>query len=172
MLRLSRWCRSSWAGSRTPKTILAPAWWFSVLKYYGASPCSCFICLLHILHEHIDESGRVTGIIDFEGTTIAPLWECALLPRWLQDIDDPESTYEGGSAKSRQILRARFLEKVDNECGKWCMNKGNLFNCFVIGCNCKLASGLQRIWRRGWTRGLLGQRIILALDFLKPNVTQ
>ena len=65
--------------------------------------------------KQIDESGRVTGIIDFEGTTIAPLWECALLPRWLQDPDDLESSYEGGSAEIRQTLRARFLEKVGNE---------------------------------------------------------
>jgi len=63
----------------------------------------------------IDESGQVTGIIDFEGATIAPLWECALLPRWLQDPDDPESTYEGGSAESRQTLRTLFLEKVGND---------------------------------------------------------
>lgn len=62
----------------------------------------------------IDESGHVTGIIDFEGATIAPLWECAVLPRWLQDPDDPESTYEGGSTASRQALRALFLEKVGN----------------------------------------------------------
>ena len=53
------------------------------------------------MHEQIDDSGRVTGVIDFEGATIAPLWECALLPRWLQDPGDPESTYEGGSEIGR-----------------------------------------------------------------------
>jgi len=64
----------------------------------------------------IDESGQVTGIIDFEGTTIAPLWECALVPRWLLDPDDDdESMYEGGSAESRQPLRELFLEKVNEE---------------------------------------------------------
>jgi hypothetical protein len=121
---------------------------------------SRFICPLHIMHEQIDESGQVTGIIDFEGTTIAPLWECALLPRRLQDPDDPESKYEGGSAESRQTLRARFLEKLETS-GKCCMSKGNLSGCFVIGCNFKLASGLQMIWKHGWTRGLLGRRTIL-----------
>jgi hypothetical protein len=59
--------------------------------------------------KQIDESGHVTGIIDLEGTTIAPLWESALLPRWLGDSDDPESTFEGGSAESRQTLRALFF---------------------------------------------------------------
>jgi hypothetical protein len=65
----------------------------------------------------IDESGHVTGIIDFEGTTIAPLWESALLPRWLGDPDDPESTFEGGSSESRQTLRALFFDRVGH--GEW-----------------------------------------------------
>jgi len=65
----------------------------------------------------IDESGHVTGLIDFEGTTIAPLWESALLPRWLGDPDDPESTFEGGSAESRQTLRALFFDRVGH--GEW-----------------------------------------------------
>ena len=86
--------------------------------------------MLHIVHKQIDESGRVTGIIDFEGATIAPLWECALLPRWLQDPDDPESTYEGGSAESRQILRALFLEKVGNEEWKVLYEQGKPFRLF------------------------------------------
>ncbi|KAF8812755.1 hypothetical protein BYT27DRAFT_7086344 [Phlegmacium glaucopus] len=65
----------------------------------------------------IDESGNVTGIIDFEGATISPLWECALLPRWLQDLDDPEGMYEGGSLECRQTLRTRFLDKIGD--GEW-----------------------------------------------------
>lgn len=28
-----------------------------------------------------EESGLVTGIIDLEGATSAPLWECAIIPR-------------------------------------------------------------------------------------------
>jgi hypothetical protein len=67
--------------------------------------------------KQIDESGHVAGIIDFEGATIAPLWECALLPRWLQDPDDPEGMYEGGSLACRQTLRTRFLDKVGD--GEW-----------------------------------------------------
>jgi len=72
----------------------------------------------------------VTGIIDFEGATIAPLWECAFLPRWLQDPDDPESTYEGGSAESRQTLRALFLEKVGNKVWKMLYEQGKPFRLF------------------------------------------
>ncbi|KIK00510.1 hypothetical protein K443DRAFT_665055 [Laccaria amethystina LaAM-08-1] len=66
----------------------------------------------------IDEiTGRVTGLIDFEGTTTAPLWECALLPRLLQHSDDPEATPEGGDDVTRQALRAVFMDKVAN--GQW-----------------------------------------------------
>ena len=45
------------------------------------------------------------------------MWECALLPRWLQHPDDPEATYEGGDEITRQALRAIFMEKVGN--GQW-----------------------------------------------------
>jgi hypothetical protein len=59
------------------------------------------------------ESGRVTGFIDFEAATIAPLWECAVIPRWLQDADDPESSYEGGTSEERGVLRAVFLSVME-----------------------------------------------------------
>ena len=62
-----------------------------------------------------EDSGDITGIIDFEGATIVPLWQCALIPRWLQHPDDPEASYEGGSADERQPLRAIFLENITNE---------------------------------------------------------
>jgi len=55
----------------------------------------------------------VTGFIDFEAATIAPLWECAVIPRWLQDADDPESSYEGGSGEIRSVLRAAFLSAME-----------------------------------------------------------
>ncbi|KAF7373377.1 Kinase-like protein [Mycena sanguinolenta] len=58
------------------------------------------------------ETGHVTGIIDFEGTTVAPLWECAYLPRWLQDPEEWDGTYEGGSAEEREVLRDLFLRKI------------------------------------------------------------
>ncbi|KAG1758641.1 hypothetical protein EDD22DRAFT_909745 [Suillus occidentalis] len=59
------------------------------------------------------DSGRVTGFIDFEAATIAPLWECAVIPRWLQDADDPESSYEGGTSEERNVLRATFLSTME-----------------------------------------------------------
>ncbi|KAG2131956.1 hypothetical protein BD769DRAFT_1354918 [Suillus cothurnatus] len=59
------------------------------------------------------DSGRVTGFIDFEAATIAPLWDCAVIPRWLQDADDPESSYEGGTSEERGVLRAVFLSVME-----------------------------------------------------------
>ncbi|KAF8962287.1 hypothetical protein BDZ97DRAFT_1120542 [Flammula alnicola] len=96
----------------------------------------------------IDESGRVTGFIDFEGATVAPLWECALLPRWLQDPDDPESTYEGGWRKVGGRCGHCFWRRLKMS-GNCCMSRGNLSDCSVIGCHCKSAYGLRMIWKRG-----------------------
>ncbi|KAG0699349.1 hypothetical protein DFH29DRAFT_809184 [Suillus ampliporus] len=59
------------------------------------------------------DSGRVTGLIDFEAATVAPLWECAVIPRWLQDVDDPESSHEGGPSEMRSVLRAAFLSAME-----------------------------------------------------------
>ncbi|KAG2117583.1 hypothetical protein DEU56DRAFT_839228 [Suillus clintonianus] len=59
------------------------------------------------------DSSRVTGFIDFEVATIAPLWECAVIPRWLQDVDGPESSYEGGTSEERRVLHAAFLSAME-----------------------------------------------------------
>ncbi|KAJ7879552.1 hypothetical protein B0H14DRAFT_1605136 [Mycena olivaceomarginata] len=66
-------------------------------------------------------TGHVTGLIDFEGATVAPLWDCAYMPRWLQDPDEWDATYEGGPAEDRKILRDLFLEKVEkhDQTGEW-----------------------------------------------------
>ncbi|KAF8067847.1 hypothetical protein FPV67DRAFT_1780866 [Lyophyllum atratum] len=66
-------------------------------------------------------TGRVTGLLDFEGATTAPLWECAIIPRWLQHPDDPESSYGGGPEKLRSPLRTTFLDTVDRSelGGEW-----------------------------------------------------
>lgn len=56
----------------------------------------------------------MTGLIDFEGAMVAPIWECAVVPGWLQDPDDPEARYEGGSAVDRQRLREIFWKAMEN----------------------------------------------------------
>lgn len=52
---------------------------------------------------------KVTGLLDFEGTTVSPLWECATIPRWLQDVEDEEGCYEGGTSAERAMLRETIL---------------------------------------------------------------
>jgi hypothetical protein len=36
-----------------------------------------------------------------------------VIPRWLQDADDPESSYEGGTSEQRNVLRAVFLSAME-----------------------------------------------------------
>jgi len=111
------------------------------------------------MYEQIDDSGRVTGIIDFEGATIAPLWQCALLPRWLQNPEDPESTYEGGSAESRQALRALFLEKVRNEEWKVLYEQGKPFRLLSDRLQLKLA-----VWASDDMEAWVDERLAWAKD--------
>ncbi|KAJ3831856.1 hypothetical protein F5878DRAFT_45819 [Lentinula raphanica] len=70
----------------------------------------------------IDENtGHITGLIDFEGATVAPLWECAYMPRWLQDPDEWDGTYEGGTPTEKSSLRQLFFKKIDeiDKGGEW-----------------------------------------------------
>ncbi|KAG1900987.1 uncharacterized protein F5891DRAFT_951257 [Suillus fuscotomentosus] len=45
----------------------------------------------------------MTGLIGFEAATITPIWECAVIPRWLPDTVDAESSYEGRPSKVRSV---------------------------------------------------------------------
>ncbi|EDR02794.1 uncharacterized protein LACBIDRAFT_308055 [Laccaria bicolor S238N-H82] len=107
-----------------------------------------------------ETTGHVTGLIDFERTTIAPLWECALLPRWLQHPADPEATYEGGDEATRQPLRTTFMDKVGS--GQWNVlyELGKPFRqlsdrlCYNVG-SFKLASEFMESWveeRLAWAK--------------------
>ncbi|KAG2363058.1 hypothetical protein BDR07DRAFT_1609037 [Suillus spraguei] len=77
------------------------------------------------------DSGRVTGLIDFEAVTIAPLWECAVIPRWLQDANDPESSYEGGTKwKEAYDMGRPFRRPTDMLCFQvnvWASNDRNIW---------------------------------------------
>jgi hypothetical protein len=65
----------------------------------------------------IDETCRqITGFIDFEGTTITPLWACAtrIVPVWLlpQAEDDLDGFTEGSFAKKEHLRSSAFLPKM------------------------------------------------------------
>ncbi|KAG2354397.1 hypothetical protein BDR07DRAFT_1454139 [Suillus spraguei] len=65
----------------------------------------------------LDDSRLSNVMIDTgsEAATIAPLWECAVIPRWLQDTDDPESSYESGTSEERNLLHTTFLSAMEGE---------------------------------------------------------
>ncbi|KAJ7151217.1 hypothetical protein C8R46DRAFT_914440, partial [Mycena filopes] len=75
--------------------------------------------------------GHVHGLIDFEGVTVAPLWDCASMPHWLQDPNEWDGTPECGSDER---LRALFWERVKAEdpTGEWvrACEKGRWFREF------------------------------------------
>lgn len=124
------------------------------------------------MNEQIDVSGQVTGLIDFEGATIAPLWECALLPRWLQDPEDPESSCEGGSAESKQILRELFLEKTGNEEWKMLYEQGKPFRLLSDRLEFQVA-----VWASDDMEAWVDERLTWAKDhpgvgFLESDIIQ
>ncbi|KIK11154.1 hypothetical protein PISMIDRAFT_123188 [Pisolithus microcarpus 441] len=79
-----------------------------------------------------EESGDVTSLIDFEGATIAPLWECAVIPAWLQDPNDQEGGCEGGFAEDREELREIFWKVMDSEEWSTLYEHGKLFRHFRL----------------------------------------
>lgn len=82
----------------------------------------------------IDEStNKVTGFIDFECSTIAPLWQCAKIPTWLLPETDEE--HELGTEEEKENLRIMFLQTVDrvDQSGEWqkAWEKGHPFRKFT-----------------------------------------
>ncbi|KAJ3866308.1 hypothetical protein EV359DRAFT_36921 [Lentinula novae-zelandiae] len=87
-------------------------------------------------------TGNITGLLDSEGATTAPLWECAYMPRSLQDYQEWDGTFEGGSSSEKSSLRKVFLDKM-NEIDKTrerrrAHGNGRPFREFIVFC-CKLA---------------------------------
>ncbi|KAJ7170853.1 hypothetical protein C8R43DRAFT_981291 [Mycena crocata] len=80
-------------------------------------------------------TGSITGLIDFEGAQIAPLWECAYLPPWIQDPDEWDGTYEGGSPEEKKTLRELFMKKIkeNDPTGEWirALERGRPFREFT-----------------------------------------
>jgi hypothetical protein len=62
-----------------------------------------------LTESQVDERSRqVLGLIDFEGTTTAPLWMCAGFPLWIAHHETDENVEDEGLAH----LRAIFSETV------------------------------------------------------------
>ncbi|KAI6156163.1 hypothetical protein EDD17DRAFT_1627753, partial [Pisolithus thermaeus] len=74
-----------------------------------------------------EESGDVTSLIDFKGATIVPLWECTIIPTWLQDPNDQEGSYEWGPAEDREKLHKIFWKIMDSNEWSALYEHGKLF---------------------------------------------
>ncbi|KAG2078693.1 hypothetical protein BDR04DRAFT_1147384 [Suillus decipiens] len=126
----------------------------------------------HFLDINTD-SGRVTGFIDFEAATIAPLWEYAVIPRWLQHTDDPESNYQGETSEERNILRTTFISAMeglpDTQSRERLMIWAVLSVGLQIPCASRSTSGLLTIRIYGWTNVSNGPKPIPGLGCPKQT---
>lgn len=79
-------------------------------------------------------SGQVLGLIDFEGTTTAPLWMCAGFPYWLENYgDDVDPEVDQSCAHLREIFNDNM--KAHGAIGEeWLelSQKGRLFRDFAF----------------------------------------
>jgi len=87
-----------------------------------------------LTESQVDErSGQVLGLIDFEGTTTAPLWMCARFPLWIAHHETDEKPED----KELAHLRGIFSETVraQGKIGEDWLNasaKGALFRNFAF----------------------------------------
>jgi len=81
------------------------------------------------------ESGKIIALIDFEGTTVSPLWDCATVPRWILPSNLEESSAIGLPKDTREALYRHFLEVVSHldRSGEWHLahTKGRPFRLLV-----------------------------------------
>lgn len=63
----------------------------------------------------------MTGLIDFEGTRIAPVWACAKIPGWLLGKTHEEYISGGGADDVRAGLRQTFMQAIRtaDPSGEW-----------------------------------------------------
>ncbi|KAF8594973.1 hypothetical protein BDV93DRAFT_457968 [Ceratobasidium sp. AG-I] len=60
-----------------------------------------------------EDTGRVNGYIDFEGTTVVPLWQSATVPDWIPDPDSDMANWYGGTPEEQRALWLAFHPTID-----------------------------------------------------------
>ncbi|KAI6146803.1 hypothetical protein BKA82DRAFT_32150 [Pisolithus tinctorius] len=75
----------------------------------------------------------------FTRVTIAPLWECAVIPAWIQDLEDQEGGYEGGPAEDREKLHEIFCKVMDSREWGALYEQGKLFRHFRLWLSLQVA---------------------------------
>lgn len=58
-------------------------------------------------------SGKVNGYIDFEATSVAPLWQSATVPQWIPDPDGDMAGWYGGTSEDQRALWSAFHTTID-----------------------------------------------------------
>ena len=68
-----------------------------------------------------ENTGHINGYIDFEATTISPLWEVAEVPQWIPDPDGDTANWYGGTEEDQRLLWETFHASVDkaDKTGEW-----------------------------------------------------
>ncbi|KAI6109429.1 hypothetical protein EDD16DRAFT_1522470 [Pisolithus croceorrhizus] len=97
-----------------------------------------------------EESGDVTSFVDFEGATIAPLWECT-------DPDDQEGGYERGPAEDREKLREIFWKIMDSDEWSALYEHGKLFRHFRLRLSLQVGP-----WASEWMEEWVDKRLAWA----------
>ncbi|KAF8517995.1 hypothetical protein BU17DRAFT_49070, partial [Hysterangium stoloniferum] len=106
-----------------------------------------------------EQSGKVLGLIDFEGTTTAPLWMCAGFPYWLEDDENDVD----GKNREQAALRDIFSEtiKAQGEIGEeWleASEKGLLFRKFAAILDYQI-----QVWARPSMEKWVDERLAFAV---------
>ncbi|KAF8599083.1 hypothetical protein BDV93DRAFT_449974, partial [Ceratobasidium sp. AG-I] len=67
------------------------------------------------------DTGHITGLIDFEGTRIAPTWTCATIPGWLLHSDHEESIPSNEPNDVRVVLLDAYMGAIReaDPTGEW-----------------------------------------------------
>ncbi|QRV84322.1 hypothetical protein RhiJN_12338 [Ceratobasidium sp. AG-Ba] len=55
-----------------------------------------------------EETGDITGYIDFERTIVAPLWPCATVPQWIPNPRGGMAKWYGGTPEEQEQIWATF----------------------------------------------------------------
>ncbi|KAF8672543.1 Phosphotransferase enzyme family [Rhizoctonia solani] len=68
-----------------------------------------------------EENGQINGYIDSEGTTIAPLWQVAIVPQWIPDPNGDTANWYGGTPEDQRALWSAFHQTMDEHdtTGDW-----------------------------------------------------
>ncbi|CAE6426132.1 unnamed protein product [Rhizoctonia solani] len=63
----------------------------------------------------IDENtGHVNGYVNFEATTLVPLWQSATVPQWIPDPDGDMAGWYGGTPEDQKELWSTFHTTMDH----------------------------------------------------------